>query len=110
MCPKGMSFFDILHKIFIPSRRQAKSLTLPKDGKQLHPKLADKLQPMTSCQSLAVLEMGGGQHTEMKNDSWKPYGEQDKGQLLCNPSAWFSLVKVISVSKVTETTCKSYPQ
>lgn len=82
-----MSFVDTLHKMFIPPRRQAKSLTLPKDGKQLCPKLDDKLQPRTSCQFLAILEMelGEGQSIEVKDDSQKPCWEQDKGQFLLSP-------------------------
>lgn len=95
-------YFYTLHKIFIPPRRQAKSPTWPKNRKQLCPKLADKLQAMTSCQSFfffAVLEMElrVGRSIEITNDSWKRCGEQAKGQFLLNPSTWLSLVKVIRI-------------
>ena len=67
MCPWGMSFLDTLHKMFIPSRRQAKSLTLPEEGKQLCLKLDDKLQPGTSCQFLAIFGNGNGRGAEHRS-------------------------------------------
>lgn len=104
-------YFYTLHKIFIPPKRQAKSLTLPKNRKQLCPRLADKLQAMTSCQSFLLFwkwSWEWGRASKLKMIAGSDVESRPRGSSSLTQAPSFPWWRLSESSKVIETTCKSF--